>query len=69
MTTVVNPDMIHGLMALVAKMPSTTKADLDSLQVEVDGITRGAAEETREAMNTFTLVIERSSNRKKIHTD
>lgn len=69
MTTVINPEMVHGLMALVAKMPSTTKADLDSLLVEVDVISRGAAEETREAMNSFAHVIERSSNRKKIHVD
>lgn len=69
MTTVINSEMIHGLMALVAKMPSTTKADLDSLLVEVDVMSRGAAEETREAMNNFAHVIERSSNRKKIHVD
>lgn len=69
MTTVINSEMIDGLRALVAEMPSTTEADLDSLLAEVDVMTRNAAEETREAMNNFAHVIERSSNRKKIYLD
>lgn len=68
MTTVINSDVIHGLMAaLVAKMPSTTKTDLDLLLTEVNVMSRDAAEETREAMNNFAHVIERSPNRKRLH--
>ena len=70
MTKAINSEMIYGLMSLlVARMPSTTKADLDSLLTEVDVMSRNAAEDTRETMNSFTHVIERSPNRKRLHVD
>lgn len=65
--TTENKVIIDELIALVADIPSTTSADLEDLILEVETITRNAAEETREAMDNFSQEIERSVSRRKIH--